>query len=71
MVGHGAAVPTKIELIKVALGVLVANVVERADDSALEQGEVGLCRIGVNDAAHVLFAVVNDTVTPELLIQPR
>ena len=57
----------KVEFGKVALQMLLADVVIRSDDAPFEDREVALNRVGVSIAAHVFIgAVVDRFVAVEL-----
>src|SRR5260370_24437012 len=56
------------KLIAIAAQVLYRNLMERAVDSALEQGECALNRIGVNVAHRIRASVVNDAMPREFAL---
>lgn len=68
-IGHFAMRKTEIELGAITLQMLLGNVVERPDQSTLEQSEVGLNSLGVNVPAHVFpDHVVNGVVLRKLAL---
>ncbi len=72
-IGHIARVGAKIELGEVARQVRLADVVERAEDAALQQREMAFDRVCMSETASVnvlLGAVVDGRMTSELLADP-
>lgn len=61
---HLAEIPEKIEVPQIAMQIFLADVVVDSRNTALQNRECALCRVGVNVAAHILpRSVCNSVMT--------